>query len=76
MSTRVWETALAPSGGVQESQVLRLLFVSEDRMDWCSVCKDEEAVVVKRVLSVKQRYTLTQGHYKKAMDTSAEMSFL
>lgn len=32
MSTRVWETALAPSGGVQESQVLRLLFVSEDRM--------------------------------------------
>lgn len=29
MSTRVWETALAPSGGVQESQVLRLLFVSE-----------------------------------------------
>lgn len=29
MSTRVWETALAPSGGVQESQVLRLLFVSD-----------------------------------------------
>lgn len=52
MSTRVWETALAPSGGVQESQVLRLLFVSEDRMDWCSVCKDEEAVVMKSSLSV------------------------
>lgn len=45
MSTRLWETALAPSGGVQESQFLRLLFVSEGRMDWCSVCKDEEAVV-------------------------------
>lgn len=76
MSTRLWETALAPSGGVQESQFLRLLFVSEGRMDWCSVCKDEEAVVVKSALSVKQSYTLTQGHYKRAMDTSAEMSFL
>lgn len=76
MSARVWKTALAPSGGVQESQVLRLLFVSEGRMDWCSVCKDEEAVVVKSALSVKQSYTLTQGHYKRAMDTSAEMSFL
>lgn len=75
MSTRVWETALSPSG-VQESQVLRLLFLSEGRMDWCSVCKDEEAVVVKRVLSAKQSYTLTQGHYIRAMDTSAETSFL